>query len=63
MFKIQVNESIMGGFYYTASIEYMLAGKTLLDYTYLFSENDYKKNDKIIYKYSKDKYYRRKSRV
>ena len=37
-------------------IEYMLAGKTLLDYTNLFSPNDYKKNNKIIYKYSKDKY-------
>ena len=54
----------MGGFYYTAFIEYMLAGKTLLDYPYRFSKNDYKKNDKIIYQHSKDKYYRRrKSRV
>ena len=34
----------------------MLAGKNLLDYTKLFSPNDYKKNDKIIYKYFKDKY-------
>ena len=34
----------------------MYAGKTLLDYTNLFSTNDYKKNDKIIYKYLKDKY-------
>ena len=33
-----------------AFIEYMLAGKTLLDYTNLFSPNDYKKNDKILYK-------------
>ena len=31
----------------------MLAGKTLLDYTNMFSSNDYKKNDKIIYKYFK----------
>ena len=29
----------------------MLAGKTLLDYTNLFSPDEYKKNDKIIYKY------------
>ena len=29
----------------------MLAGKTLLDYTNLFSPNHYKKNEKIIYKY------------
>ena len=41
----------------------MLAGKTLL-YAYLLPPNDYKKNDKIIYKYFEDKYHRRsKSRV
>ena len=28
----------------------------LLDYTNLFSRNDYKKNGKIIYKYFKDRY-------
>ena len=39
----------------------MYTGKTLLDYTNLFSTNDYKKNYKIIYKYLKDKYV--KSRV
>ena len=54
----------MCGFYCIAFIEYMVAGKSLLDYTNLFSPNDYKKNDKIIYKYFKDKYGRRgKSRV
>ena len=54
----------MCGFYCIAFIEYMLAGKTLLDYTNLFSPNDYKKNDTRIYKYFKDKYDRRsKSRV
>ena len=57
-------ESIMHGFYYIGFIEYMFAGKSLLDYTNLFSPNDYKKNDKIIYKYFKDEYDRRsKSRV
>ena len=30
-----------------AFIEYMLAGKTILDYTNVFSPKDYKKNDKI----------------
>ena len=29
-------------------INYMLKGKTLLDYTNLFSPNDFKKNDHII---------------
>ena len=37
----------------------MLAEKTLLDYTNLFSPKDYKNDDKIIYKYFKDKYSRR----
>ena len=49
MFRIQDNESVMCGFYFISLIEYMLAGKTLLDYTNLFSPNDYKSNDKIIY--------------
>ena len=35
----------------------MTAGKTLLDYTNLFSANEYKKkNGKTIYKYFKGKY-------
>ena len=55
IFRIQNNESIMCGFYCIAFIEYMLAGKTLLDHTNLFSPNDYKKNVKIIYKLFKNK--------
>ena len=46
----------MCAFYCIAFIEYMITGKALLDYTKLFSPNDYKKNEKIIYKYFKDKY-------
>ena len=38
----------------------MIPGKTLLDYTNLFYVNDYQKNDKIIYKYFKEKYGKRK---
>ena len=38
----------MPGFYCVSFIEYVLAGKTLLDYTNLFSSNDCKKNEKII---------------
>ena len=38
----------------------MLAGETLSGYTNLFSPNDYKMKDKIIYKYFKDKYARRR---
>ena len=38
MLITQDNESIISGFYCIDSIEYMLAGKTLLDYTNVFSE-------------------------
>ena len=45
IFRMQGNKSVMCGFYCIAFIEYMVAGKTLLDYTNLISPNDYKKND------------------
>ena len=32
-------------------IDFMLEDKSLLDYTNLFSSNEYKKNDKIILEY------------
>ena len=46
----------MCGFYCIAFIEYIPAGKSLLDYTKSFPPDGYKKNDKIIYKYFKEKY-------
>ena len=46
MFRIQDNESIICRFYFNVFIEYMLAGKTLLDYANLLFPNDCKKNDK-----------------
>ena len=64
IFRVQDNESIMCGFCCIVFIEYMLSGENLLDYTNLFSLNDYSKNDKIMYKYFKDKCGRKsKSRV
>ena len=39
----------MCGFYCNAFIEYMLAGKTMLNYTNFFSPDDYEKNNKILY--------------
>ena len=56
LFRKQDNESIIHGFFCITFIEYILAGKTLLDYTNLFSPNYYKKNDKIIYRYFMDRY-------
>ena len=46
IFRIQDNDSIMCEFICIAFIEYMLAGKTLLNYTSLFSPNNNKKNEK-----------------
>ena len=54
--RTQDDDSIICGFYCIAFMEYMIPGKILLDYTNLFSPNNYKKKDKIIYKYLKDKY-------
>ena len=47
-------------FYCIVFIEYMIAVKTLLDYTNLFCPNDHQKNNKIIHKYLKDIYGKRK---
>ena len=41
MLRIQSDDSIMHGFYPVTFIEYVIAGKFLLDYTNLFSSNDY----------------------
>ena len=41
----------MRGYFCTGFIDFMLKGKTLLDYTNLCSPNSYEKNDKMILKY------------
>ena len=48
IFRRQAYDSIMCRYYCIEFINYMLKGKTLLDYTNLFSPNDCKKNDQII---------------
>ena len=48
IFRIQAYDSIMCGYFCIEFINYMLKGKTLLDYTNLFSHNDFKKNDRVI---------------
>ena len=48
---MQTYDSIMCGYFCIGFIDFMLKGKSLLDYTNLFSPNDYEKNDKIIPKY------------
>ena len=46
--------------YCIAFIKYMIAGKSLLDYTNVSSPNSNKKNDMIICNYFKEKYGKRK---
>ena len=48
IFKIQAYDSIMCGYFCIEFINYMLKGKKLLDYTNLFSSNDFKENDRVI---------------
>ena len=48
IFRMQAYDSIMCGYFCIEFINYMLKGKTLLDYTNLFSPNDFKKNDRTI---------------
>ena len=43
----------MCGYFGIGFIDFMLKGKSLLDYANLFSPDDYEKNDKIILKYFK----------
>ena len=48
IYRIQAYDSIMCGYFCIGFIDFMLKGKSLLDYTNLLSPNDYEKNDKII---------------
>ena len=46
----------MCGYFCIGFIDFMLAGKTLLDFTSLFSPYDFEKNDDIILSYFKDEW-------
>ena len=50
VYRIQAYDSIMCRYFCIGFIDFMLKGKSLLDYTNLFP-NDYENNDKIILKY------------
>ena len=43
IFRIQAYDSIMCGYFCIGFISFMLAGKTLIDFTNLFSPNNFKK--------------------
>ena len=54
VFRVQANTSIMCDYFCIGFIDFILAGKTLIDYTNLFSPQDFDKNDQIIISYFKD---------
>ena len=54
IFRLQQNDSIMCEYFCIRFIDFMLAGKKLIDYTNLFSPHDLKKNDDIILSYFKN---------
>ena len=51
IFRIQAYDSIMHGCFCIGFIDSILAGKTLTEFTNLFSPNNVKKNDDIILNY------------
>ena len=51
IFRIQAFNSIMCGYFCIGFIDFMLKGKTLTEYTNLFSPNNFEKNDDIILNY------------
>ena len=54
IFRVQANNSVMCGYFCIGFIDFILAGKTLTDYTNFFSPHDFDKNDQIIFSYFKD---------
>ena len=51
IYRIQASDSIMCEYICIRFISFMLKGKSLLDYTNLFSCNEYGKNDEIILRF------------
>ena len=51
IFRIQAYDSVMCGYFCIGFINYMFMGKSLTDYTNLYSPNNFKKNDDIILNY------------
>ena len=53
IFRIQADNSIMYGYFCIGFIDLMFAGRSLIDFTSLFSPYEFKKNDYIILSYFK----------
>ena len=53
IFRTQADNSITYGYFCIGFIDFTFAGKSLIDFTSLFSPYDFKKNDDIILSYFK----------
>ena len=51
IFRIQADNSIMFEYFCIKFIDFMFVGRSLIDFTSLFSPYDFKKNDDIILTY------------
>ena len=56
IFRIQGNNSIISVYFCIGFTDFILAGKTLIEYTSLFWSYDFKKNDSIILSYFENKW-------
>ena len=54
IFRIQAYNSVMCGYFCIGFIDFMFKGKTLTEYTNLFSPNNFEKNDDLILSYFKN---------
>ena len=54
IFRIQAYDSIMCGYFCIGFIDFMFKGKSLTEFTNLFSPYDLKENDDIIMSFFKD---------
>ena len=54
IFRIQAYDSVMCGYFCIGFIDFMFKGKTLTEYTNLFSPYDFKKNGNIILSHFKN---------
>ena len=54
IFRIQANDSVVCRYFCIGFIDFMFKGKTLTEFTNLFSPNNFKKNDDINLSYFKN---------
>ena len=54
IYRVQANYLVMCGYFCIGFIDFMLVGKTFIDYTALFFPHDFNENDQIMLSYFKD---------